>query len=139
VKLTLFSVEEANRAVIELRPALEELVHSKGELDRLQSSIDVHGLALAGATAENPDSKVLRIMMERRDRLAERLRNGAQAIQRRGCLIKDLDRGLVDFYSVAGDRLIFLCWQLGESEVTHWHTLEAGFAGRQRLDRAELE
>ena len=58
---------------------------------------------------------------------------------RRGCVLKDLDRGLLDFYALSGDRLIFLCWQLGESEIAHWHTLEGGFAGRQPLDRSELE
>ena len=62
---------------------------------------------------------------------------GIEGIQRRGCLVKDIARGLVDFYSLSGDRLIFLCWQLGERAVDHWHTLEGGFAGRQPLDSTE--
>ena len=50
-----------------------------------------------------------------------------------------LDRGLVDFYSLMGDRLVFLCWQVSEPEVSHWHTLEDGFAGRQQIKEAGLE
>jgi len=62
-----------------------------------------------------------------------------QEFAQREIQVKDLDRGLIDFYTLAGDRLIFLCWQLGESEVAHWHPLEGGFAGRQPLDKSELE
>jgi hypothetical protein len=139
VKLTLFSVEDANRMLGELRPALEQLQHAKREFDRLEREIDVLTLAAAGATAANRDALELRRAVGNRNRVGERVRQGIQAIHARGPLVKDLERGLVDFYSVAGDRLIFLCWQLGESEVSHWHTLKGGFANRQPLNRSERE
>jgi hypothetical protein len=41
--------------------------------------------------------------------------------------------GLCDFYSVMDGREVFLCWRLGEPEVSYWHELDAGFAGRQPL------
>ena len=71
--------------------------------------------------------------------LGDQIAQGITAIHRRGVVVKDLDRGLLDFYALAGDRLIFLCWQLGEAEVSHWHTLEGGFTGRQPIQRSELE
>lgn len=139
MRITLFSVEEANRTAAELRPMLESLVRAKREFDALEERTEVLSLALLGATGENPDLTELREAQERRTRLAERLTQGVQSVQRRGCLVKDLDRGLVDFYALSGDRLIFLCWQLGEPEVSHWHSLEDGFEGRQPLDRSERE
>ena len=139
MNLTLFSVEEANRAAAEIRPSLERLVKAKSELDRVQRRIEVLTLALSGATAGNPDAVTLRQLTERCNRLAGELSRGVAAIQRRGCLVKDLERGLIDFYSISGDRLVFLCWHLGESEVSHWHTLEGGFAGRQPLNQTEHE
>jgi hypothetical protein len=39
----------------------------------------------------------------------------------------------VDFYGLQEGRLVFLCWRLGEDRVTHWHELDAGFAGRQEI------
>lgn len=51
-----------------------------------------------------------------------------------GCQLKDLDSGLVDFPTIWEGREVFLCWKLGESEVRHWHEIEAGFAGRQSLE-----
>jgi hypothetical protein len=139
VKITLFSLEDANRAIAEIRPELVELVELKRQLERIQSRHEVLELAISGASEENPDARELRALAARRKTLGERLRRGLEQIHRRGCLIKDLDRGLVDFYALAGDRLVFLCWQLGEDEVGHWHTLDSGFAGRQRVHPSELE
>jgi hypothetical protein len=139
MKLTLFNVEEANRKLAELRPLVEELMRARQDLGRVDRRIDVLSLASAGASAENPDTRELARMVERRSRLVERIRRGIQEVQSQGPVVKDLDRGLVDFYSLAGDRLIFLCWQLGEAEVGHWHTIEGGFASRQPLHRTERE
>jgi len=51
-----------------------------------------------------------------------------------GVEIKDYTRGLIDFPSLRGDRVVLLCWQLGEGEsIEWWHETEDGFAGRQRL------
>ena len=51
-----------------------------------------------------------------------------------GVEIKDPTRGLIDFPSLRGERVVLLCWQLGEGEqVEWWHETEAGFAGRQPL------
>ena len=139
MKLTLFSVEEANRVANELRPSLERLVETKREFDRLEWQIDVLSLAASGAGPDNPDAQELSQALGKRESLGEELRKGIGAIHRRGPVVKDLDRGLVDFYSISGDRLIFLCWQLDETEIGHWHALEGGFSSRQPLNRSELE
>jgi hypothetical protein len=139
VKLTLFSVDDANKLLPELKPELLRLRTIKREFDRLQTRIDVLSLAAAGAAPENPDALDLRRLLERRAALGEQLSKGVEAIHARGVLLKDLDQGLVDFYALLGDRLVFLCWQIGEREVAHWHTLEGGYSRRQPLDRSELE
>ena len=115
------------------------MVQAQRELTRVQTRIDVLELAVAGATTDNPDARELRTLGARRETLLERIRHGVDRIHRRGCLVKDLERGLVDFYSLTGDRLIFLCWQLGETQVSHWHSLDGGFAGRRPLPRAALD
>lgn len=138
MKLTVFSLAEANRAVIELRPRLERLVRAKKEYDRTQSRIEVLAVALSGAGEGNPDRAELHELQDRRTQLGQEISEGIRAIQERGCLVKDLDIGLLDFYAISGDRLIFLCWHLGEREIAHWHSLEGGFAARQPLDASDL-
>lgn len=48
-------------------------------------------------------------------------------------IIRDLDRGLVDFPALREGREVYLCWEEGEDEITHWHEVDAGFSGRQDL------
>jgi len=139
VRLNLFTVEEANRLLIEIRLRFERLVEAKREFDRARARMNVLGLATAGAGQDNPDVIELRRLQERYNALAEMISSGVSAIHRRGCLIKDLDSGLLDFYALNGDRLVFLCWKLGEAEVAHWHPIDAGFADRQPISHSELE
>jgi len=49
-------------------------------------------------------------------------------------VIRDIDRGLIDFPAIIDDSEVYLCWQLDESEIEYWHDLESGFGGRQPLD-----
>lgn len=139
MKLVTFTIEEATRALAEIRPRMERLVPAKADLDALRSRIDVLKLAVAGASRENPDAQELQTLEERRTRLADAIEREIAAIHAYGCQVKDLDQGLVDFHALAGDRLVFLCWQLGEPEIRHWHTLDGGFASRQPLHQSELE
>jgi hypothetical protein len=57
-----------------------------------------------------------------------------EALERLDIVVRDLDRGLVDFPAVIDGREVYLCWLLDEPAVTHWHAIESGFAGRKRLD-----
>jgi|SRR5437667_7241477 len=53
--------------------------------------------------------------------------------QTREIQIKDLDRGLIDFPALLGDKEVFLCWEQGEEDIEFWHELHTGYAGRERL------
>jgi hypothetical protein len=59
---------------------------------------------------------------------------GFEALERLDIVVRDLDRGLVDFPAVIDGREVYLCWLLDEPAVTHWHAIESGFAGRRPLD-----
>jgi hypothetical protein len=139
VKLTLFSLDEANALAAALRPEVERLVAMHGELTRIETEISALTLAVAGADPGNPDALQLAKQSERRTVLSRQIGEGVHAIHERGALVKDLERGLLDFYALSGDRLIFLCWQLDEPEITHWHSLEGGFSSRQPLNRTQRD
>jgi hypothetical protein len=56
-----------------------------------------------------------------------------EQFNRRDIQVKDLDRGLVDFPAIQAGREVFLCWELEEDDITHWHDLDSGFASREKL------
>ena len=139
MRVELFTVEEANKVAAEIRPRLERLVMKKREFDAMERRMGILLVATSGAAPDNPDALELRSLEDKRRRLGESIGKGVQELHAKGVLVKDVDRGLVDFYTLMGDRLVFLCWQVSEPEVSHWHTLEDGFAGRQQIKEAGLE
>jgi hypothetical protein len=48
-------------------------------------------------------------------------------------VVRDLDRGLIDFPALRDGEEIYLCWEDGEAEIGYWHEIDAGFAGRRAL------
>jgi hypothetical protein len=61
------------------------------------------------------------------------LQAGAQELSARDIVLRDLDRGLVDFPALREGREVYLCWVEGEPDIGFWHHLDAGYAGRQEL------
>ena len=58
---------------------------------------------------------------------------GFDILERLDIVVRDLERGLVDFPSMIDGREVYLCWLLDEPAVGHWHGIESGFAGRKPL------
>lgn len=69
-----------------------------------------------------------------RDEASAKIVDVIAKIQETGCLVKDVDEGLIDFPSLIEGQEALLCWKLGEHRIEYWHGLEDGFAGRKRLD-----
>ena len=138
VRLTLFSVEEANRLAQEIRPELVRLSRLNREFVQIRDRAEVLAVATSGASVENPDMRDLQGLADRRDRLGAEIKLAIEAIHRRGCVVKDVEKGLVDFYTLSGDRLVFLCWRVDEDHITHWHDIDTGYAGRQPVDATFL-
>jgi hypothetical protein len=61
------------------------------------------------------------------------LQAGVGEFEERGIVLRDLDRGLIDFPAIRGEREVYLCWIEGEPDIEYWHDLDAGYAGRQPL------
>ncbi len=62
------------------------------------------------------------------------MRSALIELQEMEVVLRDLDRGLVDFPALRGGREVYLCWQEGEDEIGYWHDPDAGFGGREPLD-----
>lgn len=74
-----------------------------------------------------------------RNQTNEKIREAITRIQDTGCVLKDLDEGLVDFPTVREGREVYLCWKLGEERIGYWHGMDEGFAGRKPLDEDDTE
>jgi hypothetical protein len=58
-----------------------------------------------------------------------------ESLEELDVLVRDVDRGIVDFPTLMDGREVYLCWHVGETDIRHWHEVDSGFAGRRPLDR----
>jgi hypothetical protein len=67
------------------------------------------------------------------ERGQEKMREYELELDKLGVELKDYYTGLIDFRHMKDGKEVYLCWRLGEPEIAHWHELDAGVAGRQKL------
>jgi hypothetical protein len=122
----LFTVETANRTLIYVRRIVADIVSGHRELMNLRDQrADLSTASPAPASLDN-----LRADIERR---IAKLNGLQEELKDVGCELKDWASGLIDFPALRDGRKVWLCWRLGEGEISHWHELSEGFAGRKPL------
>ncbi|HEY6604796.1 MAG TPA: DUF2203 domain-containing protein [Gaiellaceae bacterium] len=127
-----FTVEEANAAVVELRPIVEQLVRHGRNLAAAQRRQAELVTRIAGNGGDMAPSD-LREAAETIESEAAAIGKCADLIDAAGAQIKSLEEGLLDFPTLRGDEVVLLCWKLGEEEIGYWHGVDEGFAGRKPL------
>ena len=134
----IFTVGEANRLVGEMEAVI-------AEIERLRSQLEQHSQELGILDAlwglkvletENPDHGEFERHRAAIDRIVARI----EGLVRNDILARGIrfptggiEHGLLDFPTTFDGRVVYLCWKRGESQVSHWHEINGGFAGRQPL------
>lgn len=131
----LFTLEEAERTLPLLRRILADL---KAEYDVWRDALAEYEVLTAGTRVERGETADLVVARATMTASADRINGYLQEIEAIGVLFKGFDEGLIDFYALREDRLVFLCWKDGEDHITHWHEVDAGFAGRHPIDASEF-
>jgi hypothetical protein len=119
-----FTIEEANAELDLVRDRLAKLRAAREGLTDEDARSD-----LAEATPSNGGGKAGKVVSD--GFLA--LRSVLAELQAMGVIVRDLDRGLVDFPSLRDGREIYLCWTEDEDEIGFWHDVDSGFSGREPL------
>lgn len=117
VEALLVKTQEAGRKAAEFEAEMQQL----SQRIFLSGGLHVDVASTARRRAEREKA-----LKEAQDTLAE--------IDEIGVQVKDLNQGLLDFPCVLDGETVLLCWKQGEKEIGFWHTMDAGFAGRQPVD-----
>ena len=131
-----FTVGEANELVPTLEAGFRRLFQLRGELRRAYVELEAAGHPPSWDSLRTPAEvpAEIRGVHGRFLALAMAMAEEFEAIVQTGVQVKDTEAGLCDFPTVRDDRVVLLCWKLGERAVEHWHELQGGFAGRQPLE-----
>jgi hypothetical protein len=127
-----FTPEEANALLAEVRPVAEELVAHRRAMAVTVARRARFVQRIAGNGGDF-DPQEPRALEEEFERQGTAVAACVAKLEELGVLVKDLDRGLVDFPALRGDEEVLLCWEVGEDEVAYWHGVDEGFAGRKPL------
>ena len=127
-----FTPEEANALLTKVRPIAEALVAHRRSM-AVTATRQARLVQRIAGNGGDFDPQEPRTLEEEFTREGEAVARCVEQLERFGVLVKDLDRGLVDFPALRGDEEVLLCWQVGEDEIAYWHGVDEGFAGRKPL------
>jgi hypothetical protein len=119
-----YTLEQANAALPWVRERIERLREAQSQLTEKEAR-DALSHAAPGNGGGEPGQVVSEGFLA--------LRSGLAELEAMEIVLRDLERGLVDFPAIRDGREVYLCWVEDEDEIAFWHELEAGYAGRQAL------
>ena len=119
---TLYTVDEANALLPELRDRLERIRRARQRLIRAGRRITEKVASDGGGVAGTDWFEAQR-----------ELRDEIVWLSERDIALRDPETGLLDFPGEREGEEVWLCWRLGEDRVGWWHPLESGFLSRKPL------
>lgn len=134
-----FTLQQAERLLPEVESAIREAVALKAEHQKAEEELHASMQRVMMLGGVDLDRKAFLEQRARREGSALRLKEVIERIHEIGCVVKDLDIGLIDFPSLLRGQEVYLCWKLGETGIAFWHHVEDGFKGRQPIDRDFLD
>jgi hypothetical protein len=120
-----FTRQEANALLPQLTSLLTQLREAKDEL----TDTEAHEVLSEAAPTNGGGDEGRQVGVAFLE-----VRRLLETVEGAGLVLRDIDRGLVDFPALIDGREVYLCWELGEDEVGFWHDLEGGYGGREPLE-----
>jgi hypothetical protein len=130
-----FTLDEAQALLPVLESLLKRAIECKRSAEEIEERLQDlrQRIFLSGGLLVN----VLSVTRQRAEmeKLVQQAKDSVAEIDAIGVQVKDLETGLLDFPCSVEGEIVLLCWKMGESRIGYWHTVDAGFRGRQPLDQ----
>ena len=130
-QVRLFTIEEANQLLPVLTELIRDLQEKRDQIAKIEVEIDT--LELVANCDQKTGAHEFERLMAKHRQMVDQFYTIVDTIHSHECFLKDADQGLIDFYGVLDGRVVFLCWRLGEGQVSFWHEVTEGYAGREPL------
>jgi hypothetical protein len=130
---------QAEKLLPQVESAILEAITRKAEYDQAETECENFSQRLAVSGGMHVDRSRWLEQKNRRESAALRVRDSIERVHEFGCMVKDLDIGLIDFPALFNGQEVCLCWKLGESGIQFWHGVQEGFRGRKVIDQEFLE
>jgi hypothetical protein len=136
----IYTPREANALVPKLTRAFDDIDQIRNRLKTIKGKVDVLEMIWGDEVRaeSNPDHREYTHYVEEIEQAKKDFDTATRRFAEFEAVVKSVEQGLVDFYGVIENRLVFLCWKRGEQLIEYYHHLEDGFPGRQPIPEEEL-
>lgn len=134
-----FTLQQAEQLLPEVESAIRDAITLKSEYQQAEEEWQNFTRRVMMLGGVQVDRSRIREQKDRRQAVANQFNEVLEKIHEFGCVVKDLDVGLIDFPTQFRGEEVYLCWKLGESGIRFWHGTHEGFRGRKPIDREFLD
>jgi hypothetical protein len=130
-KKKFYTLAEANAALPLLKVILRDVTTLANDLRERHQRLS--HLKKRSQGLDQAHREEIEQLDEELERGQQQMKEYEMELRNLGIELKDYYTGLIDFRHIKDGREVYLCWKLGEANIGHWHELDAGFSGRQKL------
>ena len=130
-----FTLEEANELLPFITESLDKAFVLNERIKSLTNDIENHVSIWGKDVFEKGhiDNAYYFSKVTEREATYQEMINRVNGIQSTGCIVKDIETGMVDFYFSNNGELAFLCWKYGEEKIRHWRHVDEDFKTRRPI------
>jgi hypothetical protein len=129
-----FTLPQAEKLLPDVEFTIREAISHKAAFQQAEEEWQGFATRVTMQGGMRVDHSQVMDQKQRRESAAHLLKDAIEKIQEYGCVVKDLDIGLIDFPTLFRGEEVYLCWKLGESGIGFWHGVHEGFRGRKPID-----
>ncbi len=136
MKYKIFSIHDANEILVTLKPLLADLAEKKNSMSKMHDALLT--MDLLNGNNNDYESEAGQEYLKHAaalENLIISFESDLARIAEFGCVLRDIEKGIVDFYHVYGNELVFLNWMATDIDVQHWYELDSHYRNRLPLSR----
>jgi hypothetical protein len=127
-----FTRDEANSLIPYLQRTVDTLQQQIKDVVRLKRQLEILNLICdSPVSPQNLDFQEYLHKTALYHQLVGQADALIKEVRAKGCLLRDLHSGIVDFYAEMEGKVVFLCWRRGEGEIAYWHPVDQGYGQRR--------
>jgi hypothetical protein len=134
-----FTLQQAEKVLPDVASAIRDAISLKSDYERVESEWQNFSQRVSIMGGVRVDRGRMMEQKNGREEAALAVKQAIDKVHEFGCLVKDLDIGLIDFPTLFQGEEVYLCWKLGEAGIGFWHGVTEGFRGRKPIDSGFLE
>ncbi len=129
-----FTLQQAEKLLPEVESRIRDAISHRADYQQAEEDWQSFRSRVTMQGGMRVDHSQAMDQKRRQESAAHLLKEAVEKIQEYGCVVKDLDTGLIDFPTLFQGQEVYLCWKLGEAGIRFWHGVQEGFRGRKPID-----